>query len=251
VETLETRAAGGVLWITLRRPPLNVLDLELLHALDAVLHPLAPRRDLKLVVLRSGLAGTFSAGSDVKDHTRERAPAMLRAFHGLIRTLHTLPQATLAAVDGRCLGGGCELALVCDIVLATPRSTFGQPEIDLGCFPPVAAAWLPRLAGRAAVEMVLGGAPVDAAAAQAAGLITQVVDDADAAAEEWGRRLEGKSAAALALACRALRSGGQGPFLEAMARMEALYVDELLPTEDAAEGVSAFLEKRRPEWKDR
>src|SRR5262245_5107770 len=115
MDTLETRSDGGVLWITLRRPPLNVLDLATLGALAAALRPLPERPGLKAVVLRSGLDGTFSAGSDVKDHTRERAPEMLRAFHAVVRSLLALPQPTVAAVDGRCLGGGCELALVCDV----------------------------------------------------------------------------------------------------------------------------------------
>jgi cyclohexa-1,5-dienecarbonyl-CoA hydratase len=248
---LEVRESGGAAWITLQRPPLNVLDVTTLHALAGVIEPLPARSDLKAVVLRSGLPGTFSAGADVADHAPDRAPEMIRAFHTVIRRLHTLPQSTVAAVDGRCLGGGCELALVCDVVLATAGATFGQPEIDLGCFPPVAAAWLPRVAPRAAFELVLGGAPVTATEAAAAGLITRVVDDLQRAAEEWVARLAGKSAAALALARRALRAGGFGGFDEALYRAEALYVGELLRTADAAEGVAAFLEKRRPQWRDR
>jgi cyclohexa-1,5-dienecarbonyl-CoA hydratase len=240
----------GALWVTLDRQPLNVLDIFVIRTLLDTLAGLADRRDVRAVVIRSALEGTFSAGSDVRDHTRERAPEMLGVFHGLIRTLDVLPQCTVAAVDGRCLGGGCELALFCDIVLATPRSTFGQPEIDLACFPPVAAAWLPRLAPRAACEMVLGGAPLTAAEAAAAGLITRVVDDLDAAVAAWLERLAGKSTAALALARRALRLGGAGTFDEALARLEALYVAKVLPTRDAAEGVAAFLEKRRPSWRN-
>ena len=123
--------------------------------------------------------------------------------------------------------------------------------VDLGCFPPVAAAWLPRVAGRAAAALVLGGAPIGAAEAAAAGLVTRVVDDVEQAAEEWTARLAGKSAAALALARRAVRSGGEGPFLDALTRLEQSYVEDLLRTEDAAEGVAAFLEKRRPRWSDR
>jgi cyclohexa-1,5-dienecarbonyl-CoA hydratase len=248
MEPVDTQERAGALWVTLSRPPLNVMDVPTLHVLRGALEPLRGRPDIKSVVLRSAIPGTFSAGTDVADHVRERAPAMLDAFHAVIRVLHSLPQASLALVEGRCLGGGCELALVCDLVLATPAATFGQPEIDLGCFPPVAAAWLPRLAPRAAFEMVLGGAPLTAEEAAAAGLITRVVDDVAAHAEEWVARLAGKSAAALALARRALRAGG---FEAALASAEALYAGELLRTEDAAEGVAAFLEKRRPRWRDR
>jgi len=124
----------GALFITLDEPPRNVLDLASIRALHAALVPLPDRRDLKVVVLRSAIPGTFSAGVDVKDHTKERAPEMLEAFHTVFRLLDQLPQVTLAAVDGVCRGGGCELALFSDLVLATRRSTFGQPEIDVGCY---------------------------------------------------------------------------------------------------------------------
>ena len=135
-----------------------------------MLAPLAGRRDLKAIVFRSAIPGTFSAGVDVRDHTRERVAAMLEAFHGVFRRLHALPQATVAAVDGTCLGGGCELAAFCDVVLATPRSVFGQPEIDVGCFPPLAAVMLPRVAPRAAAELILTGAPIAASEAARVGL---------------------------------------------------------------------------------
>src|SRR5262245_64642410 len=110
---------------------------------------------------------------------------MLGSFHALFRLLDDSPLATVAAVDGHCLGGGCELAAFCDIVLATPGSSFGQPEIDVGCFPPVAAAWLPRLVGRAAGAMVLGGARVTAAEAARIGLITAGADDLAAGTARW------------------------------------------------------------------
>lgn len=247
----ETEERGGALWISLHRPPLNVLDVATIGRIGETLRGLLSRRDLKALVLRSAIDGTFSAGVDVADHTRERAGEMLEAFDTLIRLLDELPQVTLAAVDGRCLGGGCELAATCDIVLATPRSSFAQPEIDVGCFPPVAAALLPRLVGRAAFEIVLAGAPVSAAEAARIGLITRVVDDLEHDTAAWVARLAEKSGAVLAVARKALRRGTRGDLGEALSRMEALYRDELLPTEDAEEGVRAFLEKRRPRWKDR
>ncbi len=248
---MRAEERSGALWITLEEPPRNVLDIPRIRALDEAIALLPARRDLKTVVFRSGLAGTFSAGVDVKDHTRERALGMLEAFHALLRRLDGLPQVTLSAVDGACLGGGCELALFCDVVLATPRATFGQPEIDLGCFPPAAAVLLPRLGGRAAAEMVLTGAPIVAEEAFRLGLVTRVVEDLDSEAETWTQRLAGKSAVALAAARKALRGGGEGPFAEALARAEAIYRDEIIQTEDAEEGVRAFLEKRPPRWRDR
>jgi cyclohexa-1,5-dienecarbonyl-CoA hydratase len=242
---------GGALRLTLGRPPLNVLDVATLDALAGHLRPLAQRRDVKAVALRSALPGTFSAGADVADHTRERAPGMLAAMHGLVRLLDDLPQVTVALVDGRCLGGGCELALACDLVIASPRASFGQPEIDLACFPPVAAALLPRLCGRHAAEMVLLGEPVPADRAFRMGLVSRVTDDVDAEGERILEALARKSGATLALARRALRSGAAGTLADALDRNERLYLDELLPTEDAAEGVRAFLEKRPPRWSDR
>src|SRR5262245_33532403 len=119
---IEVEERGAALRVTLRRPPVNILDIASLRGLHEVLQPLAARHDLKAVVLRSGLPGTFSAGMDVADHRRERAAEMLQAVHAVFGVLETLPQATVAAVDGRCLGGGCELAAFCDFLLATPRS---------------------------------------------------------------------------------------------------------------------------------
>jgi cyclohexa-1,5-dienecarbonyl-CoA hydratase len=175
---------------------------------------------------------------------------MLEAFHDVFRRLDAIPQATLAAVDGQCLGGGCELALFCDVVLATARSRFGQPEIDVGCFPPVATVLLPRLAPRHAGELILGGEAISAVEALRIGLINRVVDDVDGAAAAWVERMAGKSGAVLALARRALRHTPAAPFAEALVDMEARYRGALLATEDAAEGVRAFVEKRKPRWRD-
>ena len=241
----------GARWITIERPPVNVLDIPTIEALEAALSPLADRRDLKAVVLRSAIPRTFSAGVDVRDHTRDRVGAMLAAFHGVFRRLDALPQASVAAVDGTCLGGGCELVAFCDVALATARSVFGQPEIDVGCFPPLASVWLPRVAPRAAAEMVLTGAPIGAAEAARVGLISRVVEDLDAETRRVVRLLSAKSAAVLKLARRALREGAPGHFDDALARIERLYRDDLLATEDMDEGVRAFLEKRPPKWKDR
>jgi cyclohexa-1,5-dienecarbonyl-CoA hydratase len=246
---VEDRA--GARWITLQRPPLNVFDLPMLRALHHAVRPRVRRRDLKVLVFRSAIPGTFSAGVDVRDHGKDRAPDMLEAFHSVFRMLDGMPQATVGAVDGRCLGGGCELAAFCDILLATPRSVFGQPEIDVGCFPPVASVLLPRIVGRAALEMVLTGAPLGAAEAARVGLITRVVDDLDSETEACVARLTGKSGAVLALARRAVRQGARGSFDKALARAERLYRRDLLATEDAEEGVRAFLEKRPPRWADR
>jgi cyclohexa-1,5-dienecarbonyl-CoA hydratase len=241
---------GAALRIRLHRPPVNVLDIATIQALDEALQPLANRRDLKVLVLTSGLPGVFSAGVDVAAHSRDRAPAMLAAFHGLLRRVDALPQVALAAVDGACLGGACELAASCDFVFATPRARFGLPEIDVGCFPPAAAALLPRLLGRAAAELILTGEPVSASEAARLGLATRVVQDLEAETEALVARLSRKSGAVLAVARRALREGGRGSHAEALQRAERLYLERLLATHDVEEGVRAFLEKRTPAWRD-
>jgi len=251
MDTVRFEDKDGARWITLDRPPVNVLDIATIEALAAALASLTDRRDLKAVVLRSAIPRTFSAGVDVRDHTRERVATMLAAFHGVFRQLDALAQATIAAVDGTCLGGGCELAAFCDVALATPRSVFGQPEIDVGCFPPLASVLLPRIAPRAAAELILTGAPIGAGEAARVGLISRVVEDLDAETRRLVRLLAGKSAAVLALTRRALRDGERGPFADALTRVERLYVDALVPTEDMEEGVRAFMEKRPPKWKDR
>jgi cyclohexa-1,5-dienecarbonyl-CoA hydratase len=237
--------------LRLGHPPVNVLDLATIRALDAALAAIEARDDLRVVVVRSDLPGVFSAGVDVAAHAPGQVDEMLRAFHGLVRRLHSLPQATVAAVDGPCLGGACELVALCDIVVASPRARFGQPEIDLGCFPPVAAVVLPRLLGKAGAAMVLGGAPVPADEARRLGLVTTVAVEVDAEAEAWAERLAAKSGVALRAARRAMREASGLAFDEAIDRAEAIYRKEVVGSDDAAEGVRAFTERRPPRWRHR
>ena len=247
---LAVEDRDGARWIRLSRPPANVLDLDAIAELEGALRSLADRKDVKAVVLASAVPGVFSGGVDVRDHEPAHVPAMLTAFHGLLLRLDRLPQPVIAAVDGPCLGGGCELAAFCDVVLATPRSIFGQPEIDVGCFPPGASVVLPRIAGRAAAEMILTGRPIPATEAFRIGLVSRVVEDVEAEAARLAADFRSKSAPVLSLARRAVRHGAEGPVAEALAAAETIYRDELMKTQDALEGVKAFLEKRRPAWRD-
>ena len=236
----------------LSRPPLNILDLDALRSLEGGLAGLAGYTELQLLVVRGTGGRAFSAGVAVQDHVGDRIGPALAAFHGAIRHLRALPAVTIAVVEGHCLGGGLELALACDLVVASDDSTFGLPEIQLGCYPPVAAALLPRLVGRArALELMLTGRSFDAAEAERLGLLTRLVPRAqlDTAVAELTGALLGRSAAVARLAKRAASAGEEMPFPRALDEAERIYLRELVATRDMTEGIAAFLEKRQPAWK--
>jgi cyclohexa-1,5-dienecarbonyl-CoA hydratase len=250
--TLRVETAGGLCRLILDRPPVNVLDIATLEALAAALAGPAHAPGVKAVVL-SGAGKAFCAGVDVADHTADRVARMLHIFHEAVRGLLALEVPTVALVHGGTLGGGMELALACDIIVARDDVKMGQPEIKLGVFPPVAAALLPRLVGRhCALDLVLTGRVVGAAEAQRLGLVQHVLaaDGWDAAADAWLGGLRALSGPALRLAKRAVTAGEERPFDAALEAAEALYLDELMATADAHEGLAAFLEKRAPVWKE-
>ncbi|MBI4602848.1 MAG: enoyl-CoA hydratase/isomerase family protein [Planctomycetes bacterium] len=241
----------GVVRVVLNKPPLNVLDIPTMRELRAAIDGLARRGDVKVVVVdHEGKA--FSAGVDIKDHTPDKVEEMLEVFHGIFRALEALEPPTVAVVRGAALGGGCELATFCDLVVASEDAKLGQPEVKVGVFPPVAAVVLPRLLGRSrALEMILTGDPVDAMEADRIGLVSKVfpAEGFREKADAWIGRLASLSAPVLRLAKRAVVRGASGGFGEALAAVERIYLDELMRTEDAREGLDAFLEKRRPQWR--
>ncbi len=252
--TIDLQREGRAATLTLSRPPLNILQLADLQALERTLGGLSRDPDLDLLVLRGAGERAFSAGVAVQDHVGERIGPALAAFHGAVRLLHQLGAITLACVGGHCLGGGLELVLACDLVLAADGATFGLPEITLGCYPPVAAALLPRWVGRPrALELLLTGRTFDAAEAERLGLLTRRVAAAEleGASAELIAALLGHSGAALRLAKRAARAGEELPFGPALTAAERIYLEELLPTADMNEGIAAFLEKRKPRWQHR
>ncbi len=250
---LERR--GPALHLTLTAPPLNILDIEMLREMADALE--ATARDPEpphVVVIRGAGEKAFSAGASVPDHVPERVAEMLGAFHRTVRAALAMPSVALAAVRGHCLGGGLELAAACDLVVAADDATFGQPEIDLACFPPVASALFPSLVGaKRAAEIVLTGRRMSAGEARDFGLVNAVVPAArlDEEVARWVETLARKSRAALAIAKRSLRLGAERAPLDALAACERLYLDELVKTDDMNEGIRAFLEKRKPAWRDR
>lgn len=236
--TIRLERTGRLARIILAKPPLNILGIEDLALLGDRLEEAA---GAAVVVLQADEGcRAFSAGNAVQDHVPERAPAMLERFHRVIRRLLDGDAITVADVRGPALGGGCELVAACDLAYAAPGVEFGQPEIELGCFPPVAASLLPsRVGWTRAVEMIATGRRIGAEEAERIGLITRV-GSPDAVIE----RLLSQSAPVLALAKRAMRPASLG-------EAERIYREELLALDDCAEGVEAFLEKRPPEWRHR
>ncbi|MCL5287289.1 MAG: enoyl-CoA hydratase/isomerase family protein [Acidobacteria bacterium] len=250
--TIRVRTEGRTAWITLDRPPLNILDIAMMHELDHVLTDVIKRSDF-IVFEGAGPKG-FSAGAEVKDHTPDRVAEMLRSFHAIFRMLARADCVTIAAVHGACLGGGCELATFCNFVVATESAKFGQPEIKLGCFPPVAVVTFPMLAGlRASLDLILTGRTILAPEAKQLGLVTRVVpDDALAAGvDELLGDLRKLSPAVIHLARWGLLDRAGMDFEKHLRDAEELYLDELMKTEDAQEGIRAFLEKRAPVWQGR
>ena len=249
--TLEDRVGR----IAFTRPPLNVFNIAMMREMGAALDALSGRRELVAVVFEAG-AGTraFSAGVAVEEHAAETIYQMLEAFHDIFRALERMAKPALAVVDGAALGGGCELVAACDIVVASERARFGQPEIKLGVFPPVAAIILPRVVGeRRARELILTGELIDAPEALRLGLVNHVVPagQLEAKTQEVLARLRELSAAALEATRRALDLGRGVNFEALLKQVESFYLNELMKTEDAHEGVRAFVEKRKPAWRNR
>ena len=251
--TIRLTREGGVATLTLAKPPLNVLDIAMMREMNEALSGLEGDTTLKALVLRAE-GKAFSAGVDVSDHTADKVGEMIEVFHGIFRHMSRIQAPILAVVDGAALGGGCELVLFADIVLASERSKFGQPEVQVGVFPPIAAVALPYLTGRQkALELVLTGDVVRADEAHRIGIVNQVlpVEGFDAAADAYIAKLAALSAPVLQLTKRALLESAGKPFPEALRTVEDIYLRELMATEDASEGLSAFLGKRKAVWKDR
>jgi cyclohexa-1,5-dienecarbonyl-CoA hydratase len=245
---------GRLLSLVWERPPLNVLNIALLRELDEALSACAAQTDVDVLVLRGAGERAFSAGVDIRDHTPDKVPEMLEVVHGVIRKLIALPQVTVAAVRGACLGGGLELASSCDLVVASEDSSFATPEILVGCYPPVALARFAGLIGyHRAAEMILTGRRFSAQEAHAAGLVNRVFasERLESGLSELLDELLAKSGAVLRLTVRGLRELSLRNFNQALARSEEIYCNDLLKTADVGEGVEAFLQKRPPNWSHR
>jgi cyclohexa-1,5-dienecarbonyl-CoA hydratase len=236
--------------LVLRNSPLNVIDLPMMEELAQALGEIEARSDISVVVL-SGEGRAFSAGVDVAAHTPDKVDAMLVKFHGVIRGLVANKKVTVAAVQGHCLGGGAELAMVCDIAYTTVSARWGFPEIKLACYPPVACAALAVLVGqKRAAELILTGRTISGVEAAAIGLANRAVteDELAAVVDDTVQELVKLSPAALAVTKKAFYAWDAMHFDKGLARAEKIYLEELMKTGDTQEGIRAFMEKRAPKW---
>jgi cyclohexa-1,5-dienecarbonyl-CoA hydratase len=236
--------------IALNNAPLNVIDIPMMEELAQTLREIEARSDISIIVL-SGEGNAFSAGVDVPAHTPDRVEVMLLKFHAVVRALVASKRVTVAAVHGHCLGGGAELALVCDMVYTTSSAQWGFPEIKLGCYPPVACTALAALVGqKRAAELILTGRTISGIEAAEMGLANRAVPDKklEAAVTQTVRALLKLSPVALAGAKKAFYAWDAIHFDKGLARAEKIYLEELMKTSDAQEGIRAFAEKREPKW---
>ena len=243
------RILKGVASVTLDRPPLNVLDIATLRQLNGALRQ-CDDPAIRVLVLSSALPRAFSAGVDVADHVAARVDAMLAEVRENARLLLNLKPLTIAAIHGSTLGGGAEIALLCDIVIAADDTVLGFPEIKLAAFPPVAAACLAeRCAWPLAMGLLLGES-IDAQGAERAGLVSQVVERAELAqtADRVAAELAQHSAVALRGLTRATRGQRAPAVLQRLDAAIATYKASVAPSRDADEGIRAFREKRAPAW---
>ncbi len=252
-ETIRVEIASGLARITLDRPPVNVLTIAMMVELAAQLRRVSTDETVRIV--RLDAAGkAFSAGVDVSDHLGDLLPAMMAALGDLFVAFDQVPQPIVAVVQGAALGGGLEVVLGCDLVVAAETATFGQPEIRLGVFAPPATVLLPRRIGLgAATGLLLTGESVTAPEARRIGLANAVfpVEGFEPAAAAWIEKLLALSGAALRRAKRALRESSGMAVGEAHRVVHDIYMNDLMTTEDAEEGLRSFVEKRKAVWKHR
>jgi cyclohexa-1,5-dienecarbonyl-CoA hydratase len=249
---IQTDLKDGVATLTLNRAPLNWLSIEMMEEINTFFEGLLKEKSLKLLVIQAA-GKAFSVGVEVADHLGDLAPKMIDIFHRMFRLMDALKVPSLAVVNGSALGGGCELALYCDMVIATEKSKFGQPEIQVGVFPPIAALVFPRLIGRKkAMELILTGDTISAQEASVLGLINKVVSEASLGQEvnAFVEKFARLSGLVLKLTKEATLAGLNDDMDKGLKTIEKIYLNQLMKSQDAMEGLKAFIEKRKPIWKD-
>ena len=250
ISRVEINVAAPIARVTLNNRSLNVIDLAMTQELQRILGEVELRPDVSVIVVE-GAGSVFSAGVDIKAHLPEQIREMLSSFHAVIRAIIASRKITIAAVRGTCLGGGAELAMVCDMVYTTRDTTWGFPEIKLACYPPVAAVALAALVGqKRASELIFTGRQFSGDEAVAVGLANRSARDEEleSLVESVLAELRQLSPTALLHAKKAIYAWDAIHFDKGLARAEKIYLDELVSTADAREGIIAFLDKRPPKW---
>jgi cyclohexa-1,5-dienecarbonyl-CoA hydratase len=251
MSAIRVEQSGAVSRVILNRPPLNVVDIQTLRELRDAFESL--RNDKSKVVMLLAEGKAFSAGVDIKDHTPDKVSTMMGLLRETFGKLWALEQPTVAVVQGAALGGGMELAIGCDFIIASENAQFGQPEIKVGVFPPIACLLLPRLLPWArALELILTGDSITAQEAFRLGLVNRVVPmtDIEAEATAFVNKLTESSGPVLKMAKRAALLGLDQDRMNTYAQLDDLYLNELMKLNDAQEGLKAFMEKRKPNWKE-
>jgi cyclohexa-1,5-dienecarbonyl-CoA hydratase len=245
---LEFTHEERVARITLASPKANIVDRAMIHELEAAVSHCSSRTLNAIVLAADG--PHFSFGASVQEHLPDQIAGTLHALHALLSRILDAPAPVIAAVRGQCLGGGFELALSCDLIIADRTAQFASPEIKLAVFAPAASALLPVRVGQAvASRLLLTGAAIPAGEAARCGLVAKVVDDLDSELNQWLQTdFLPRSPSALKFACRAARLPLRRVFEQDLPEIESLYLRDLMMTPDAEEGIRAFLEKRAPQW---
>lgn len=243
---------GGIARIIVNRPPLNILSVEALREMGKALEDGGKDDSIRVLVIRGAGEKAFSAGVEIEDHLPNKIEETLESFHEIFRLLEDINKPTIAVVHGFAFGGGCELAMACDIVLASEDAQFGQQEVKVGAIPTVATVLLPRIVGRKkALELIFTGDTITAAEAKQIGLINDAypIDELEHAVSKLIEKLKQKSPIVLRLIKMAIYQGLDKDFKDALDGVTSIYLDRLINTEDAVEGLKSFLEKRKPRWK--
>ena len=238
--------------ITVNRPPLNVLNVETLREISRALEDVGKDDGIKVLVITGAGEKAFSAGVEVKDHLPDKIEETLESFHRVFHLLAEINKPTVALVQGVAYGGGCELASACDIVLASEDAQFGQQEVKVGAIPTVATVLLPRIIGRKkALEIIFTGDTITVAEAKQIGLVNDFFPAAELeeAVNKLIDKFKKKSPVVLKLIRMCVYQGLNKDFKEALDGVTDIYLNRLIKTEDAVEGLTAFLEKRKPKWK--